>query len=437
ASSTDTVYDIIFKDKNSFIIRFGNNVQGKGIAPGSTIYLKLYVTNGSKGNIQKLALNNQYSDNTDYGIVEYTILNVSDGTGGVDNLSEEEIKYNTIVDLRTRKRIVTSDDYSDFVRQYKFVDKFKILQKESDNRTNDIYLYVSLKDENGNIIPTETISIDYEELKFKLSTKVSGQGYIQIVTKDDVVTKFEFNTTTQNQNTYKIPGYLFIDLVKYTWYLIPFEKILLDYKIISFTQDDRLGSVKLAVYLYSDNFGYNLDFEFNYEQDDVVVQDILNNNIKKLLLVNRNSLTTYTSKNQSYTTDKQGNRVFILSFSIPFNELSLFTNKTDIRLEFIDNIYSKVNYSVVVLLNSLFYDYGPIYSYKRKLLLLDIPVVNSDYDNINYVMERFKELSDTFNLSTRNRMLNHKTHIKFLKTQGTVRNNHFSKPDYFVNEIIT
>ena len=173
-------------------IMFGNGILGKQPAPGSIIAVRLHITQGSTGNV----ISNTISDgDTIYqnsssgtGTVSFTINNPSAAYGGSDLLTLPEIKQNAIVNLSSKKRLVSDNDYDDITTicgdDLPIKNAYPIL-KRSDIKCNEMMVFTTLNYIANNvneIVPTRNTYIDISNTEW-----TSDSNEFTIMRNTDVV----------------------------------------------------------------------------------------------------------------------------------------------------------------------------------------------------------------------------------------------------------
>jgi hypothetical protein len=177
--SSDASY-VFTGGQNTGDIYFGNGIVGKQPAANSIITVELYVTLGEDGNVIPNTINTgskiTYSitpiyDNNGNIInataankiknINYTITNNAQSSGGINIPSLPEVKRQAIINLRSKSRLVSSDDYNDINTivkdQFPAVEASPIL-KRSDIKVNEqmVFLRLQYHDENSlpQVVPT-------------------------------------------------------------------------------------------------------------------------------------------------------------------------------------------------------------------------------------------------------------------------------------------
>lgn len=152
-------------------IFFGNGIVGKQPTPGSVCVVQLHVTKGASGNVIANTITSGDALYLDTGAgrtsnINYTCLNYEASSGGSDILSIAEIKQNAIVNLSSKERLVSDEDYNNIQtiigNSIPLSDCVPIL-KRSDIKVNEIMAYTILNySANGvtEIVPTRNVTID-------------------------------------------------------------------------------------------------------------------------------------------------------------------------------------------------------------------------------------------------------------------------------------
>ena len=152
-------------------IFFGNGIVGKQPTPGSVCVVQLHVTQGSSGNVISNTIISGDPLYLDIGAgrtsnINYSCLNYEASVGGKDILSTAEIKQNAIVNLSSKERLVSDNDYDNIQtiigNSIPLSDCVPIL-KRSDIKVNEIMVFTLLNyTANGvnEIVPTRNVTID-------------------------------------------------------------------------------------------------------------------------------------------------------------------------------------------------------------------------------------------------------------------------------------
>jgi len=168
--SADDYGFVIRKNDNGYSVYFGNGLIGKQPPIGGKIYVTIYTTLGTKGNIIKgivkstpriTAISND--DGTTFQ-VNYDTINPDPGMMGKDEPNLEEIKYMAIGNLTALHRLVSENDYMNvgvLMANTPLANNTYPVLKRSDIRTNEIQLFSLLK-YNGSFVPTENIYIELD-----------------------------------------------------------------------------------------------------------------------------------------------------------------------------------------------------------------------------------------------------------------------------------
>ena len=164
---------------NKGTLMFGNGILGKQPAPGSIVAVMLHVTRGSQGNIIPKTIvsgdpiytdvtssttlkNNNETTTTSRNTksIKYKVLNYASAYGGDDLLTLPEIKQKAIINLSSKKRLVSEEDYNNIKtilgNDLPVSDCLPIL-KRSDIKTNEIMTFTTLNyitDGVNEVVPT-------------------------------------------------------------------------------------------------------------------------------------------------------------------------------------------------------------------------------------------------------------------------------------------
>lgn len=155
----------LFLDDNTVRIRFDS----RSIVPSlnSTIRVVAYTTIGSSGNFKYTKVDKTSegyyidikSDTMKYNISTYVIA-VTDSVNGNDRKTKEQLQRLIPKAAMSRGSLTTEKDVDNYFNLIDDENNRLVLKKKVDNQLNRIwYGYFLLKDELGNIIPTNTIDI--------------------------------------------------------------------------------------------------------------------------------------------------------------------------------------------------------------------------------------------------------------------------------------
>ena len=176
-------------------IFFGNGIVGKQPVPGSIVIIRLCVTQGASGNVIAHTISNGdplyiQLNGSSVSNMNYTCTNFNASYGGKDILSIAEIKQNAIVNLSSKKRLVSDQDYNDIQtivgNDVPLTDCVPIL-KRSDIKINEIMPYSILTyNVNGinEIVPTRNVTLDLIKPSFKNGKYVVPRNTIVKVGKE-------------------------------------------------------------------------------------------------------------------------------------------------------------------------------------------------------------------------------------------------------------
>ena len=156
----------IFTSDSSIRISFDSSSYIPGL--NSDIYIKSFTTLGKKGNFEYLNID-QTSDGLyvtfesnvyDYKQLILYMVAVTDSVDGSDSKSVSELKQLIPKASMARGSITTETDINNYFNLINTSVNRLVMQKKVDNQINRIwYAYFLLKDDNGNIIPSNTINL--------------------------------------------------------------------------------------------------------------------------------------------------------------------------------------------------------------------------------------------------------------------------------------
>lgn len=166
---------------------FGNGLIGYQPEPGSTVLIETLETEGVDGNVIPGSIKDGdriivYDDERQ--VLNYSITNPEPSIGGYDEESIEEIRKNSISNLKSMNRLVSSTDYDDFhiiMGDDAFRNSIPIL-KRSDLKVNEIQLFTVLY-QGDDLIPTRNEYIITSDLYTPRGTliEVGGQNFVTML----------------------------------------------------------------------------------------------------------------------------------------------------------------------------------------------------------------------------------------------------------------
>jgi len=139
-----------------------------GFTFNSELRLDIYTTNGAKGNFtyrtgDVLILPVSYEDQHDYtGSYFYPIV-VSDATGGSDLLTTDQIRNMVINYKSTLRSVDTEQDLNNFFTETDKIDNMVFIKKRIDVFEKQYTAFMIMRDENSNIIPTNSLNMHLTE----------------------------------------------------------------------------------------------------------------------------------------------------------------------------------------------------------------------------------------------------------------------------------
>ena len=408
-SSTDYGF-VCKKIAGGIRVFFGNGILGEQLETGTTVYITARETLGSEGNVIPGSINKgaRLSAVDEFGkakILNYKVTNPSSATGGRDEESLEEVRNNSISNVRSLNRLVSRSDYNDLSVIVKDLptgfDSIPILKK-SDLSGNNICEYLMLKF-NNEFVPTRGIS-----LTVPYHTPVICRDYVSNVHGINYVTLFDMYFDIDNESvSYK---YVINEVTRVPTILSRYNsnyKIKIDKVVFKRVPNNSLEI--RAHYLTEETDIENIlctlnIMEMEYSHD--MTNDILNNEFVVLI----SPLTIVPTSN--------------LTFNFELSHKNLGAIK-------------KYSTSVVIRKNLDTYMTSDTYSDSTSgvSIIYDVPVVQQDYyesiDKGLFELEILQKLV-SFGVLSNYRMITDFINLKFCNTYGKCTNmnyNNVSIPD--------
>lgn len=172
-NSNNKFINYMFLDEKTIRLKFNRN----SYIPSSnvSITVHIYTTLGSECNF---TLSNQYqtiqnlvSSKYSYNALYYVLRSTSDSQYGRDKYSIERLKYFIPKEILSRGSITTYTDLNNYFNTIQTDDcKIYLLQKIHNQIERLFYCYLLMKS-NNNVIPTNTITINFKRTDFYLSSQ--------------------------------------------------------------------------------------------------------------------------------------------------------------------------------------------------------------------------------------------------------------------------
>ena len=117
SGSNDKLFEVVYDDNYNATIIFGNGIAGANPSPDASYFVTYRVGGGSRGNIQKNALNVNLDITLPAGTTA-TLTNTSVATGGANAETVEKAKKYAPLAFRRQDRLVTLEDYASFANGF-------------------------------------------------------------------------------------------------------------------------------------------------------------------------------------------------------------------------------------------------------------------------------------------------------------------------------
>jgi len=186
-------------NENQLVFTIGDGINGVKLNEGDQIYIETKLTKGARGNLTstEMTVNNVEFISVDTGgfTQKYTdsikVLSLTGGEGGKDIDDIEYTKSQMIDKASTRGNISTLNDFEVYFTQENskpFVDtKFF-------NSQNHVFIYNILRDDQKNILPTNTFNIEENEFQQDLFLPIRTYEGIELISPFYYKKKFNYYT---------------------------------------------------------------------------------------------------------------------------------------------------------------------------------------------------------------------------------------------------
>lgn len=180
---TDLIYTTFFTDTNTFYIQFGDGISGAIPALGTYIQASYTVGGGIIGNISENTLNEivYIPGVVDPTTVELTVTNLTDGVGGFNPETLEQIRELAPLSYRVNSRAVTLQDFESLAISVPNVGKAKALGTSP----TAVTLYIAPTrtatdaDANPGLYNEGTVSVpNWQPTQELIDLKISVENYL-------------------------------------------------------------------------------------------------------------------------------------------------------------------------------------------------------------------------------------------------------------------
>jgi len=214
-------------------LHFGNGILGRQPAPGSIIMLSLYITKGSDGKVIPMSISkgdplyykaidastgSLTNVSTKLHRISYKVYNPSMCTGGSNTPNNEEIKQNAIVNLRSKKRLVSGSDYYDIntIMGSNFpVSEATPILKRSDIKINEIMTFMKLMYHDSNnlpeIVPTRNAYVSLLNVVYNRDGKFTIPRKSKLIIDNNIYESI-FNITLNQRTNVATYDYVLSDV---------------------------------------------------------------------------------------------------------------------------------------------------------------------------------------------------------------------------------
>lgn len=272
------------KDKNTVLISFSTIARYFQPEPESELKFVFYNTLGSEGNFRYKPKKSNIkfflkSNKYDYREVVIKVYNPTDAVGGADALTYNDIKKISSTNASTCNVLGTEIDLNKYFDRLKLQSKVLFVYKEDDVKRRMFGSYSRYTDENGYIMPTNTLDIDMYDEDFDINDSRTQRSIIKCGTKfiyqsgsrvtkkidmDNILFKPEFVFTNPFNIIVNKQPYFFID-----YYLM---SIIKEYKMeyTEINKNVNMNFLMDSVYikrnaLKSDSYDINFEIRHTVE----------------------------------------------------------------------------------------------------------------------------------------------------------------------------
>lgn len=295
AAFNDQRFDMVTNTEFQTVVRFGNDITGVKLTPGSVLTISYLETQGSLGNVESL-----------YNLVEFTVTpqtftgtNISTVTGGSEGDSVALNSLNELLKIKERaplqyltiSSIVTTAAYKQAIEAFPNVNQAVVFPgtfTDNEGKEKDCVYFSALYDDGSIPIGSEIEALVIGEIAYKkppldiLKFQTPSMIPVRLYFKGEIQTAGTSVAETQSslfsyfQNLYLVTEREFVDSFSVansyltqigTISLVPDTRYILAEAILNYTSDDMTSS-NLGIstleksfeecIILTDNYGYDL-----------------------------------------------------------------------------------------------------------------------------------------------------------------------------------
>jgi len=382
-------------------IYFGNGIIGVQPSAGSTVDIEIYETLGEDGNVIAGSINNGDRiyitvNSGQIKLVDYSCINTSPASGGIDEESTEDIRTNSIKNLVSMSRLVADRDYKNInvvMPDFNLGSNSLAVLKRSDVKCNEIQLFTTF---------------DYEDDKVPMRN-----AYLFLTTFPDYIQKYQL--VTINSEDYITLFDMQLDYINSSAYYYYIINALSLTPTLNITYNSSYDAITINELLVSESYGNGI-FQLTYLGDDPLAtcqMEVLESGMVYDML--NDSTGSFIYEFSPYTDFPEGEQTLFFTVSSP-GYGSVY--KYEATVTFRKSLKSFMMSNVI--------------SDSTSVIIYDVPVIlKSYYDSISdplyFEQECMQKLID---LNFDNyRMLTDFTNLKFTNTYGQLANMRFNTPN--------
>jgi len=260
----------------------------------SNLMIEVYTTSGEEGNFEYTGNDAEFgfyvdknsSSSDNFSQLYHFVYIISNSTGGTNKMDMEQIKYNSIKAFSVRNNIISENDLDYYFREIS--DKFKLtFIKKRDDLIKRIYsAFILLKDNNNNLLPTNTADCYFDDdytvnLNNSSNTMIKPGSALIVYDKEnkkyllrnllkDLCTIFDKNNINSFEELAKMTTGLSNDEHDETLkglILLYLKKLVTKYSYtVPFLIRINKNPLYLSYYLNSIYEKYDLDYSYIYEK---------------------------------------------------------------------------------------------------------------------------------------------------------------------------
>lgn len=204
-NSESKIFYIEQNPSGYYQIYFGDGILGTKLLAGQQVTTEYLVTNGSAANVSDKIAQEFTLATTLMGITDVTITVSEKSNGGIEEETIDEIRFNAPKYATTQNRLITSNDYSAFLKsKYNYIDSVAVWGGEDNVPPQFGKVMISILPKPNQILTTSRKSTIVSDIKSKRSMSIVPEFVEPDVFYINVQSIIKYNPNVTNDTSQDI-----------------------------------------------------------------------------------------------------------------------------------------------------------------------------------------------------------------------------------------